>query len=168
VRSMIATNSHKCVAAIRLRGTVRENPDIATTLTSFRLKKKYNAILIHQTPNTTKMLQKAKDFITWGEVDPETITLLLESRGYTIGGNRFNKDYLKRKFPNYGSIHDLAKDIVKGTINLDILWKGRVKPVFRLHPPKGGFRGKTKRAFKDKGELGYRGEEIKSLLRKMI
>jgi len=43
-----------------------------------------------------------------------------------------------------------------------------LKPYFRLTPPKGGFKRTTKRAWTDGGELGYRGDEINKLLRRMI
>ena len=47
-------------------------------------------------------------------------------------------------------------------------WKiPTIKPVFRLHPPKGGFEKKIKKPYPD-GELGYRGEEINQLIDKMI
>jgi large subunit ribosomal protein L30 len=43
-----------------------------------------------------------------------------------------------------------------------------IKPVFRLHPPKKGFKRSVKKMFNDGGELGYRGPEINELLLRMI
>jgi len=40
--------------------------------------------------------------------------------------------------------------------------------VFRLRPPKKGFKGKVKRSFAAGGEAGYRGEEINELLKRMV
>jgi large subunit ribosomal protein L30 len=40
--------------------------------------------------------------------------------------------------------------------------------VFRLHPPSKGFKGKIKRGYGSGGELGYRGEKINELLRRML
>ena len=41
-----------------------------------------------------------------------------------------------------------------------------LKPVFRLHPPRKGYEG-IKRSFKEGGALGYRGEKINHLIRRM-
>ena len=43
-----------------------------------------------------------------------------------------------------------------------------LKPVFRLRPPKGGFKGTIKKHFREGGETGYRGEAINDLVLKMI
>ncbi|MEM2203989.1 MAG: 50S ribosomal protein L30, partial [Sulfolobales archaeon] len=43
-----------------------------------------------------------------------------------------------------------------------------VKPVFRLHPPSGGFKGSIKKPYGNGGELGYRGQDINDLIRRMI
>ena len=46
--------------------------------------------------------------------------------------------------------------------------KGRIKP-FRLNPPRGGFERKgIKVSFNSGGALGYRGEKINSLIKKML
>jgi len=43
-----------------------------------------------------------------------------------------------------------------------------MKPVFRLHPPSKGFKGKVKRSYASGGVAGYRAETINDLLRQMI
>jgi large subunit ribosomal protein L30 len=42
-----------------------------------------------------------------------------------------------------------------------------IKPVFRLHPPKKGFKGTIKRSYKSGGVTGYRGEDINNLIKRM-
>jgi large subunit ribosomal protein L30 len=42
-----------------------------------------------------------------------------------------------------------------------------VQPIFKLHPPRKGFKGKTKKSFAAGGEAGYRGEKISELLKRM-
>src|SRR3989304_801890 len=59
---------------------------------------------------------------------------------------------------------------------LGMLHKGEVefhrlpnmKPIFRLHPPSKGFKGKVKRSFASGGVTGNQGEAINSLLEQMI
>ncbi|MBS3109357.1 uL30 family ribosomal protein [Candidatus Woesearchaeota archaeon] len=44
----------------------------------------------------------------------------------------------------------------------------KIKKFFRLHPPKGGFRARgIKAPYGQKGDLGYRGEKINDLLKRM-
>jgi large subunit ribosomal protein L30 len=42
-----------------------------------------------------------------------------------------------------------------------------VKPVFRLHPPRKGYEN-IKKTFAESGTLGYRGDKIGDLIKKMI
>jgi large subunit ribosomal protein L30 len=47
--------------------------------------------------------------------------------------------------------------------------EGKLKPFFRLHPPKGGFERKgIKKTFKEGGVLGNRGKEMSKLVEKML
>jgi large subunit ribosomal protein L30 len=43
-----------------------------------------------------------------------------------------------------------------------------IHPIFRLHPPSKGFKGKTKKNFRAGGEAGYRGEAINDLVKRMV
>ena len=44
----------------------------------------------------------------------------------------------------------------------------KTKKFFRLHPPRGGFRkGGIKRPYANGGDLGYRGEKINELIKRM-
>ncbi|MEM3138430.1 MAG: 50S ribosomal protein L30, partial [Thermofilaceae archaeon] len=60
----------------------------------------------------------------------------------------------------------LAEALLSGTASLDKLTS--FKPVFRLAPPKGGFKRTIKKHYNDGGELGYRGYKINELLLTMI
>ncbi|MEM3108186.1 MAG: 50S ribosomal protein L30 [Candidatus Bathyarchaeia archaeon] len=158
----------RCLVAVRLRGTARVYPELQKTLDSLRLRSKYNAVLLHETPSIKGMLQRAKDHVTWGEADADTILQLLRLRGRTTGNHRIDDGYVKEKFPGYGSIEELAAAIASGEVPLERLWRAEIKPVFRLHPPKGGFKKTIRRPYGSGGELGYRGPDIKGLIKKMI
>jgi len=43
-----------------------------------------------------------------------------------------------------------------------------IKPVFRLHPPSKGFKGKVKRSYTTGGVTGYRGENTNNLTKNDI
>ncbi len=110
------------------------------------------------------MLQKVKDYVTWGEVTPEVVARLLEARGRLPGDRPLTEAYVKEVL-GYASVDALAKEIVQGEVTPRDLKD--VKPVFRLHPPRKGYEG-IKRPFADGGALGYRGEAINDLLLRML
>ncbi|WP_455364897.1 hypothetical protein, partial [[Eubacterium] cellulosolvens] len=63
---------------------------------------------------------------------------------------------------------EMANAILNETTSISRLTQSGFRKVFRLHPPRGGFKYSSKRPFKDQGELGYRGEAINKLVDKMI
>jgi len=164
VIDLMAENQPKCLAVVRIRGTVNVRRDVQHTLKLLRLNKVNHATLIPSTPQYLGMLQKAKDCITWGEVSKETILKLLKKRGMVVGGKKLTDEYVKQK--GFKSLDEVAEKIYSLELNLKDL--DGVKPVFRLRPPSGGFKKTLKRGFSEGGELGYRGEEINRLIEKMI
>ncbi|HUY01318.1 MAG TPA: 50S ribosomal protein L30 [Candidatus Deferrimicrobium sp.] len=154
----------KRLAVIRVRGSVGLRKPITETLQFLRLHRKNHLVLIDDRASYRGMLQKAKDYITWGEIGAEAIALLLQKRGRLRGGIRLT-DTLVKKYTPYETIEKLAEAIAN--LSMELPESGKIKPVFRLHPPKGGFKGKIKRPVKDHGELGYRGSQIEDLIKKM-
>lgn len=157
-------------AIIRIRGRVDVPPDIDYTLKLLRLHKKFHMVLYPvDQPGLKGMLQKAKDWITWGEIDYDTLVELLRRRGRTMGNKPLTDEFVNKylsKYGIYGGIPGLAKALLDGKIKLHKL--EIIKPVFRLHPPRGGFKRSTKRPFNDGGELGYRGKSINELIKRML
>ncbi|MEZ0290451.1 MAG: 50S ribosomal protein L30 [Sulfolobales archaeon] len=155
------------LAIIRLRGRVDVHPDVEYTLRLFRLYRKFHATLYpSELPGLEGMLKKIQHWATWGEIDLETLVELLKSRGEIPGGERLSDEYVREKL-SLNSIEDLAKALYEEKIFLHKL-DNIIKPVFRLHPPRGGFRGSVKKPINEGGELGYRGRDINSLIRRMI
>jgi len=153
-----------CLAVVRVRGTVNVRGDVKDTLTMLRLHKPNHATLIPATPTYLGMLQKAKDHISWGEISEKTLAKLLQHRGRLKGNRPLTREYLRKL--GFRSFLSAAKALRSGKLTL----KGfpNLKPVFRLHPPSGGFKKPVKRAFAEGGELGYRGEKINELLERMM
>ena len=153
-------------AIIRIRGTVDVPPKVESTLRMLRLVRKFHAVIYPKNPTIDGMLKVVKDWVTWGEIDKETLKELILKRGRLIGNKPITEEVIKRIF-KVESIDELVDKLIKG----EILWhkyKEYVKPVFRLHPPKGGFKGSIKKPFGSDGELGYRGDKINELLKRMI
>jgi len=150
-------------AAVRLRGGVKTRQDIRDTLSMLHLDRINHCVLLPETPNYHGMIQKTKDYIAWGTINPETLSQMLENRGKLEGKEDLTEEYLKEN-TKFKSFDELAKAICEGKASITDVPK--LKPVFRLHPARKGLRG-TKRNFLEGGDLGFHGTEINSLLNKM-
>ena len=134
---------------IRISGMVDLDSNIEETLHSLRLRRKYSAVLLKPTPLNFKILRIVRNQISYGEIDKETLKLLLEKRASPIKkGKKLDADKL---------IEEIEK---KGMNSLDI------KPFFRLHPPRGGIESK-KHFGVGKGVLGEN-KKINELVRRML
>ena len=147
---------------IRIRGTTGVIKNIAETLKMLRLNRISHAVLVEDNPSYKGMLQKSKDYITWGEIDPETLADILSKRGEIVGGDRLTDEFLKEN-TDYSSIEKLANALINSEVKLTDL---NIKPVIRLHPPRKGYEN-IRASFNEGGSLGYRGESIKYLIKKM-
>jgi large subunit ribosomal protein L30 len=153
----------KTFFVVRIRGGVDAQKTVEATLTMLRMERNNYATILKENPSYIGMLRKAKDYITWGEPTIETVKLLLEARGKLMGDAKVNDESLKEL--GYESVEKLATAIVSGEIEFSQL--NGVKPFFRMHPPKKGFKRTVKRPYRDHGELGYRGEAINELIKRM-
>ncbi|HDD68996.1 MAG TPA: 50S ribosomal protein L30 [Candidatus Korarchaeota archaeon] len=157
--------NYKVMAVIRIRGLIDARPEVRKTMEMLHLKRKFRATLVPHEPAQLGMLHRIKDYSTFGEIDLNTLTLLLRNRGELKEGGRLTDKWLAEN-TEFKSVEELAEAILDGKIKFHkISW---LKPYFRLHPPKKGFKRSTKRPWRDKGELGYRGAYINELLRRMI
>ena len=127
------------------------------------LTRNCHATLIDNRPSYLGMLHKAKHYATWGEVSKETVALLLKQRGRITGNKKLTDKYIQEA--GYKSLDDLAEAINKTQVEYNSL--PNIKPVFRLHPPKKGFKGKIKKSYTAGGVTGYRGEAINDLIKRM-
>ncbi len=148
--------------AIRLKGQQGVPYPIELTLSTLRLRRTYNAVLLYDRPESVGMLRVAKDCVTWGKVDPKSLTLLLSKSGVPLDGKT-----LKER-AGVKNVEELSQAILEGKITLKSLRESGIDPVFRLHPPKGGFVRTPKRPFENGGELGDRGSNMTQLLEKML
>ena len=121
---------------ILIRGVINVDTRVKDTLHKLRLRKKLSCVVVDNTPSNKGMLDKCKDYITWGEIDNETEKELKEKRG------KKTKD-------------KEGKEVEKKFYN--------------LHPPRKGFERKgIKVTFKAGGALGYRGDKINALIKRML
>jgi large subunit ribosomal protein L30 len=150
------------LAVIRVRGGVGLNPKVRKTLELLGLHSVNHLALVGVAEKG--MLERVQGYLTWGEIDAQTMALLLQKRGRLHGNKRLNEAFLKEK--KIKSFGELAKNILGGKASLGELG---LKTIFRLGPPKKGFeRAGIKKTYKTGGALGYRASDINALIKKMV
>jgi len=140
------------IAVIRVRGPIRARKEINDTLDMLRLYNANYCVIIENSPNMMGMIKKVKDYVTYGEIDNSTLSLLFKKKGEEYTGK------LKDK---------------KGKINYDhkyiVYDNKKYKKHFRLNPPRKGYGRKgIKKSFWVGGALGYRKGKINDLIGRMI
>lgn len=165
-------------AAIRVRGKVNLSYRLRKTLDMLNLKSANHLSLWQESKGTKKMLEMAQSHITFGEIDDETLELLIEKRA-EISVKKMNVS-AKNKKPEKGKEKSaVEKKVVTKKIDakkvVEALKSGKspasagIRNRFRLAPPKKGYERKgVKKPFTLGGALGYRGKEINVLIRRMI
>jgi large subunit ribosomal protein L30 len=125
------------IAVVRIRGIRNMKPRLKRTFELLRLERPNHCVVIESSPQNMGMLNIVKDYVTFGKVSGGTLTSLEAKRG-------------KKAVPEKGSAKPAAE--VR-------------KPVYRLHPPKGGM--KDIKLPWPMGVLGAR-DNMDAFLKKMI
>jgi len=154
----------KCFAVVRVRGVSDVFREINQTMKMLHLEQNCHATLVDNRPAYLGMLKKAQNYLTWGEVSKETLALLLKKRGRLVGNKKLTDEFAQKV--GYKSLDELVEAIFRGDVEYNHL--PNIKPVFRLHPPSKGFKGKVKKSYVSGGVTGYRTETINDLLKQMI
>jgi len=149
-------------AVVLVRGLVYVRQEIRDTIRRLRLTRVNHAVVVPETPEVKGMLNYAQGYVTWGEIDKETLEHLLLKWGRFEGDVPVTKKEIEARTGM--SWDEFLDAVINNKIKLSDLG---IKP-FRLHPPRKGYeRGGVKHSFKAGGALGYRGEKINDLLRRM-
>jgi len=67
-------------AVLRIRGSVNTSPQLKATMKMLRLERVNHCVLIPKNESYDGMLKKAKDYITWGEINQVTLEKLIAKR----------------------------------------------------------------------------------------
>lgn len=156
----------KLVLVIRVRGAPHMNYKIDDTLKMLRLHKVNHAQIYLSNKTVDGMLKKAKDYIAYGEINQTVLLQLLKKRGLLKGNKPLTNEHVKLMCENIDDIEGLTKALIDGKIKYKDI--KNIKPIFRLHPPRGGYRGTIKKAYKSGGTLGYVGKYINVMAGKML
>jgi len=137
------------IAIIRIRGLVNVKGDIEETMYRLRLRKKFSCVILNENKEIDGMIKKIRNHVALGNIDDETLRLLIEKRGKKSGDKAVKKDEVEK------IIEEIKNDNIK-----------TIKPFFRLHPPIKGF--KDIKSHYPKGDLGNRKEKINDLIKRML
>lgn len=148
---------------MKVRGTISAQREARETLDMLRLNHSNHAVLVRNNPSMKGMLKRVQSYVTWGEISKEMLAELLAKRGRLLGNKELTEEYVKKV--GCKSMSDLAEAIANCKVDYSKL--PEIQPVFKLHPPRKGFKGTTKKNFRAGGEAGYRGESINDLVKRM-
>ncbi|MDE1845786.1 MAG: uL30 family ribosomal protein [Candidatus Micrarchaeota archaeon] len=136
---------NKLLAVVRVRGRAGTRQSVTETLNRLNLRRVNNLVLVFGTKSNIGMIHKCNDFVTFGEIQGDILAKLIKSKELPIKA-------------------EAQEELMKGKITgKDV---NGISPI-RMHPPKRGYEG-IKRAFVVKGALGYRGEKINDLIKRMM
>lgn len=138
------------LAVVRIRGVIAISGENRDALRMLRLTAANHCTILPDNRDSRGMIKRATNFVTWGEIAPDTLERLVAKRGRLPGDKRIDPKQAK----------EIVQKITKGEKDTTI------KKVFRLSPPKKGF--KSIRIAFPRGDLGYRGDKINALLERMI
>ena len=152
------------LAIVRIRGRTGIRPQAEKSCALLRLHRINHMVVMEESDTLKGMLQTAKDYITWGEIDQETLVEVLKNRALIKGRKPLTEEYIKQNL-SIDDYEGLAKAIMEGKLKYSDIRD--IVPVFRLHPPAGGLEY-IRSPVGNGGSLGYRGETINKLIRKML
>ncbi len=159
------TPKESTICVVRIRGAHGMNRKIQYTLHLFNLYSVNHCTLVRSNPSVLGMLQKTKDYIAFGEIDLAATKKLLHKRALLTGSKPLTDEHVRQNTV-YKSVDDLAKALYEGKITLKEIKD--LKPVFRLHPPRGGFKGSIKKPIGAGGALGNVKDKINVYLDRMV
>jgi len=151
------------LVVIRVSGTVNIRYDVKKTLELLKLRRRYSATIVPKNDYYLGMLNRAKDHISWGELNFDVTKMLIQKRGKTIYGKSVDDSTAKEE--GFKSLDEMVNGVVEGSVQLNKL--KTVKQYFNLAPPRGGFKRSTKKPYKVGGVLGEN-KGILSLISRMV
>jgi large subunit ribosomal protein L30 len=138
------------IVIVRLKGLVKVDRKIQDTLSMLRLRRKNVCVIVDDTKEVMGMIKKVENYIAYGKIDKETLKKLIEKRAEPHNKRKVKDEDVDSIFTNKKKLQDLG-----------------IKPFFRLHPPRGGFKKSTKVLW-PKGILGNQDKDINKLIKKML
>lgn len=139
------------IAVVRVRGKINLNEGIKNTFEMLNLHNKNGCVVINNDASYMGMINKVKDYVTWGEITEETYNEMVEKRAELF----LDRESDSKSLYKYNRYFIFNKKKYKKFISL-------------MPPVKGYGQNGIKMPFKKGGALGDRKEKINDLIRRMI
>ncbi len=140
------------IAVILIRSRTQITGNILDTLDMLKLFKRNVCVVVDDTPAMRGMVDKVKDYVTFGVINDDMYEKLMQKRAEEYKGRLSDRKELIRYDSKYVE-HDGKK----------------YKCFFRLSPPRKGYGRKgIKAPFVVGGALGNRHEKINDLIERML
>lgn len=149
-------------AVIRVRGGSHAEVSLKETMRHLHLTRQNHAVILPERDDLKGMIHKVQGYVTWGPVSAPTVEALLRARAMTEDGKKLDA----AKVPSASGAKDL-RSLTERVAKDGSLGVPGLKPLFRLHPPKGGWRS-TKKPYSLGGALGYREPGTKIDMDKLV
>jgi|TARA_B100001013_G_scaffold167160_1_gene100188 large subunit ribosomal protein L30 len=153
----------KAFLVVRICGQADVPYWATTTMSLLKLEKRYRATIIPEKDNTIGMLRKIQHYVSWQEIDVETVKELLDKKARKSGYKKVTSEDITAV--GFKSVDELATALAEGKTSLSKLKP--FKPWFALDPPRHGFKRSTKRLYGQKGVLGYN-KELSVIVKRMM
>ena len=138
------------IAVVKIKGEVRLSQQVRDTFNALRLYRKNYCVVVPNSPEFLGMVNKVKDFVTWGEISDEVLNELVLKKGEEAKG-------------------DFGEEAKAKRTDYHVFSGKKIKKFFRLNSPRKGFGRKgIKTHFNKGGAIGYRGEKISDLIKRMM
>ena len=148
---------------LNLHGAINSSGPVRRALEELKVVRRFSASVVPGDSSTLGMLRLCKDHVAWSPIDTDLLATLLKKRGMVSVTKVLDSASLKKM--GYKDHEDLAAKMVKEEMRLSAV-EG-LRPVFRLAPPRGGFKRSIRRAFSEKGLLGNN-PQLSELVRRML
>ena len=148
---------------LNLHGAINSSGPVRRALEELKVVRRFSASVVPGDSSTLGMLRLCKDHVAWSPIDADLLATLLKKRGMVSVTKVLDSASLKKM--GYKDHEDLAAKMVKEEMRLSAV-EG-LRPVFRLAPPRGGFKRSIRRAFSEKGLLGNN-PQLSELVRRML
>jgi large subunit ribosomal protein L30 len=146
------------LCVIRMRSVIRASGKAKRIVKALGLNRQYSCVIMDKSPSMEGALSVISNLITYGEINNDTLKVLLARRSFVSSSKKYAWEADK--------LDSFVSDFASGKRDVSELG---IKRVFHLHPPRGGFERKGKKTpFSLNGGHGYRGEKINEMLLKML
>ncbi len=153
------------IAIIRIHGKKGLRKEVKDAFKFLRLYRKHTCVIVSNSDSYVGMLKKIDSFVAWGEINDETLRILLERRGRLA-----RKEILRERY-----VHEKLDISLKEFVTEVLAFKKELKDLpglklfFKLSPPRGGFeKGGIKEQYAAGGASGYRKEHVNELIMRMV